>query len=85
LSNLADRSPWLERPELGEIKEVMLAPIAGQKEGRKVFEFSLNALVKRPVAPADPAKAGAPRTTTDASGLPAPVADAGAIKTGQAR
>lgn len=85
LSNLADRSPWLERPELGEIKEVMLAPIAGQKEGRKVFEFSLNALVKRPVAPADPAKPGAPRTTTDASGLPAPVADAGAIKTGQAR
>jgi type IV pilus assembly protein PilN len=85
LSNLADRSPWLERPELGEIKEVSVAPLAGQKEGRKVFEFSLNALVKRPVAPAEPAKPGAPRTTTDAVRSPAPVADAAAAKTGQVR
>jgi type IV pilus assembly protein PilN len=85
LSNLADHSPWLERPELGEIKESALPPLTGQKEGRKVFEFSLNALVKRPAAPSDPAAPGAPRTTTDAARGPAPVADAGAIKTGQAR
>lgn len=62
LRNLADRSPWLDRPELGEIKEVSLQPTQGQKEGRKVYEFTLNALVKRPSA-AGEAKPGAPRTT----------------------
>lgn len=85
LRNLAERSPWLERPELGEIKEIALPPMSGQKEGRKVFEFSLNALVKRPAAPVDPNKPGAPRTTTDTGQRPAPVADAGAIKPGAAR
>jgi type IV pilus assembly protein PilN len=78
LRNLADRSPWLERPELGEIKEIALPPLPGQKEGRKVFEFSLNALVKRPAAPAEPQKPGAPRAATDASKAPAPVAAVGA-------
>jgi type IV pilus assembly protein PilN len=46
LRNLAEGSPWLERPELGEIKEVALQ-VAGQKEPSKVYEFSLNALIKR--------------------------------------
>lgn len=62
LRNLAERSPWLERPELSEIKEVTLQPLAGQKEPRKLFEFSLNALVKRQTTPAEP-RPGAPRTT----------------------
>lgn len=58
LRNLADRSPWLERPELGEIKEVTVGPPGAPKDQRKVFEFSLNALIKRPVAPdAKPAAA----------------------------
>jgi len=53
LRNLSDKSPWLERPELGEIKEVVLAPPPGtrdrdrERESRKVYEFSLNALIRR--------------------------------------
>ena len=79
LRNLAERSPWLERPELGEIKEVTMPSAGGQKEGRKLFEFSLNALVKRPAAvspepkPAarpragDPGRAAEPGRSADAS------------------
>ncbi len=51
LRNLGNHTPWLERPELMEIKAVR-APVSGSKdargkpETRRVFEFSLNALVK---------------------------------------
>jgi type IV pilus assembly protein PilN len=55
LRNLSERSPWLERPELGEIKEITLPAPPGAKdrerEARKVFEFSLNALIRRADAP----------------------------------
>ena len=66
LRNLAERSPWLERPELGEIKEIGLSAPAGRSgsEARKAYEFSLNALIKRPAAP-DAAKPAAPRTSAD--------------------
>jgi len=56
LRNLAERSPWLERPELSEIKEVVVPAVHGQKEARTLYEFSLNAIVRRPGA-ADPAAA----------------------------
>lgn len=53
LRNLARKSPWLERPELVEIKAVDLsAPTTARSEqrdapaARRVYEFSLNALVK---------------------------------------
>jgi type IV pilus assembly protein PilN len=82
LRNLADRSPWLDRPELGEIKEVVLQPTQGQKEGRKVYEFSLNALVKRPSAAGD-AKPGGPPRTTGAG--PAPSAATEPLKLGAAQ
>lgn len=59
LRNLAERSPLLERPELGEIKEIALPPLAGSKEPRKVYEFSLNVLMKR-ISPADSRKAAGP-------------------------
>jgi type IV pilus assembly protein PilN len=45
LRNLASNSPWLERPDLGEVKSVALAQI---KSGRKVVEFNLAATIKRP-------------------------------------
>jgi len=64
LRNLAERSPLLERPELGEIKEISLPPTAGSREGRKIYEFSLNTLMKRATPPAD-AKPGAPRAERD--------------------
>lgn len=61
LRNLAERSPLLERPELGEIKEISVPPAAGSKEPRRLYEFSLNVLMKRN-APADAQKtAGAGR------------------------
>ena len=53
LRNLSEKSPWLERPELGEIKETVLPPPPGtrdkdrERETRKVYEFSLNALIRR--------------------------------------
>lgn len=64
LRNLADRSPLLERPELGEIKEISVAAVPGSRDGRKMYEFSLNTLMKRAVPRAD-AKPGAPRAGLD--------------------
>jgi type IV pilus assembly protein PilN len=45
LRNLASNSPWLERPDLGEVKSVALAAAKG---GRKVVEFNMAATIKRP-------------------------------------
>ena len=56
LRNLASGSPWMERPELIEIKAMTLGQ-ANNKEARLIFEFSLNTLVKSP-SPGD-AKADA--------------------------
>jgi len=64
LRNLANNTPWLERPELVEIKAVQLggAKASAKDTGRRLYEFSLNALVRTHDAPAAaPAKvAGAP-------------------------
>lgn len=66
LRNLSDRSPWLERPELSEIKEVEIKAGPGQKEARRVYEFTLNALIKRPGQPGDaPRKGVSPTTATE--------------------
>lgn len=82
LRNLADRSPWLERPELSEIKEVGQAPNSpGSRDGRKVFEFSLNALIKRP-APSD-TKTAPNRTTSAEPGKSAAATEP--LKLGAAR
>lgn len=46
LRNLSNNSPWLERPDLIEIKA---ATGSGQaKDARKVFEFTINVGIKRP-------------------------------------
>jgi len=45
LRNLAGASPWLEKPDLIEVKSTGL----GQgKSARKVVEFNLNVMIKRP-------------------------------------
>lgn len=44
LRNVASNSPWLERPELGDVKAASLA----QLKGRKVVEFNMAATIKRP-------------------------------------
>ena len=81
LRALANDSPWLERPELVEIKAVPLAnPQAGkpdargQAEVRRVYEFSMNALVKGRVE-AEAGK-GSGATRQAGSDMPAVVAAA---------
>lgn len=45
LRNLSTGSPWLERPDLTEVKAVQLAQ---SKTGRKVVEFTLAVGIQRP-------------------------------------
>jgi type IV pilus assembly protein PilN len=45
LRNLAGNSPWLEQPNLGEVKSV---PLAKSSTGKKVVEFSMVVNIKRP-------------------------------------
>jgi len=44
LRNLASNSPWLERPDLTEVKA---ATVTQGKSGRKVVEFTLGVSIKR--------------------------------------
>lgn len=82
LRNLAYNAPWLERPELGEIKLVSVGGSGpGAKDARRAYEFSLNALLKRPARAEDkdkadkmPKVAGADRATI--ASAPASVAAA---------
>lgn len=57
LRNTLYNSPWLERPELIEIKA--LAPQANARDARRLFEFSMRVTLKRPQAPAPAASATA--------------------------
>jgi len=58
-----EASPWLEKPELVEIKSV---PSPNAKEGR-VNEFTLNLTVKRAAPPAEPVKATPASTAAPAA------------------
>ena len=74
LRNVAGNSPWLEKPDLTEVKS---ATLQQSKTGKKVVEFTLAVGIKRPrdkdgEKPGDkPAVKGAV-TTVAASGTPAP-------------
>jgi type IV pilus assembly protein PilN len=57
LRNTAYNSPWLERPELQEIKAVTVK-LSDAKADKRLFEFSLKVGLKRPAA-ADSAASGA--------------------------
>ncbi|NIA00007.1 PilN domain-containing protein [Massilia sp. CCM 8734] len=71
LRNIAGNSPWLERPDLTEVRAAQLAQ---SKTGKKVVEFTLNLFIKRQrekneaLKPGQKPLAGA----TAASGSPAP-------------
>jgi type IV pilus assembly protein PilN len=65
LRNLASASPWLERPDLTEVRA---ATLAQSKTGKKVVEFTLAVGIKRP-RDKDDAKA--------APGAAAPIVSAG--------
>jgi type IV pilus assembly protein PilN len=57
LTNFLTNSPWLEKPELVEIKAVNVG--AGTKEARRLFEFSMKVPIKKAAAPAGSASAPA--------------------------
>jgi type IV pilus assembly protein PilN len=56
LRNLSGNSPWLERPDLTEVRA---ATLAQSKTGRKVVEFTLNVFIKRARDKEQNAKEGA--------------------------
>ena len=55
LRNLSGNSPWLEHPDLTEVKA---ATLAQSKTGRKVVEFTLGVAIKRARQADDNAKPG---------------------------
>ena len=59
LRNTLYNSPWLEKPELVEIKVITAA--AGSRDQRRLFEFSMRVSLKRAqgATPADDAASGA--------------------------
>jgi len=57
LRNLSGNSPWLERPDLTEVRAV---PLAQSKTGRKVVEFTLGVAIKRVRENDDDGKNGKP-------------------------
>ncbi|MGH8807645.1 MAG: PilN domain-containing protein [Noviherbaspirillum sp.] len=63
LRNLGNSSPWLERPDLIEIRSTNV----GQgKDAKKLFDFTVNVGIKRPRDKEQPA-AGAPRNVAAAA------------------
>ena len=67
LRQLSYQTPWLEKPELVEIKAGILGD-KNAKDPKRAFEFSLNAYLKRPGKPAAPAAVSA--TTAAATAAP---------------
>ncbi len=65
LRNTAYNSPWLERPDLQEIKAISMA-VGEKKDARRIFEFSVRVGIKRP-AQAEEAASGASRPASAAS------------------
>ena len=57
LRNTLYNSPWLERPELVEIKATNVG--APGREQRRLYEFSMRISIKRPQAPVTAAEAAA--------------------------
>jgi type IV pilus assembly protein PilN len=58
LRNTLYNSPWLEKPELVEIKAANV--VAANKEQRRLFEFSMRVSIKRPQSGPAPAASAAP-------------------------
>ncbi|MEK8053416.1 PilN domain-containing protein [Ideonella sp. DXS22W] len=66
LRNTQNNSQWLSRVELVEIKAVTLPPVAGSRDARRLFEFSMRMTVKLPGTPAAGASAPAPAAAASA-------------------
>jgi type IV pilus assembly protein PilN len=50
LRNTQNQSKWLQKPELVEIKAVMANPVAGSREQRRLFDFSMKVQLNSPAA-----------------------------------
>lgn len=70
LRNTGNNSPWLERPELQEIKAAAVT-LPDSKDPKRLFEFSMRVGLKRPQAP-NAAEGGASAPAHGAS-APSPV------------
>ena len=70
LRNTSSNSPWLEKPQLVEIKAQSLQ-VAGSRDQRRMFVFTMGVTLKRPPAPGS-AASGA--TTGAVAAAPAPAA-----------
>jgi type IV pilus assembly protein PilN len=68
LRNLTGSSPWLERPDLTEVRA---ATLAQSKTGRKVVEFTLAVGIKRPRDKEAGTTAHTPGTAAVAAAAPA--------------
>jgi type IV pilus assembly protein PilN len=51
LRNLQSNTPWMEKPELIEIKSATLGASNNGREGKKIFEFQLSTTIKSSPAP----------------------------------
>ena len=58
LRNTSSNSPWLEKPQLVEIKAQTLA-VAGSRDQRRMFAFTMGVTLKRPPAPGSAASGAA--------------------------
>jgi type IV pilus assembly protein PilN len=89
LRNLSDRSDWLEKPQLDEIKEVMVkdpgpTAAATKSDIRRAYEFKLNVLIKRRTPEGQEAP-GAAAARSASSGAINVAAASGAAAGGSAR
>jgi len=72
LRNAAGNSPWLERPQLVEIR-AQNVQVAGSKDQRRMFGFIMNVTLKRPPAPGS-AASGVAVAASGAAAATAPAA-----------
>ncbi len=66
LRNASSNSPWLEKPQLVEIKSQTMQ-IAGSRDQRRMFAFVMGVTLKRPPAPGAAASGAAPGAAAAAS------------------
>jgi len=76
LRNAASNSPWLEKPQLVEIR-AQTVQVAGSKDQRRMFSFIMGVTLKRPAAPG----AAASGAAGSASGAAPAAATASAAST----
>jgi len=78
LRNAASNSPWLEKPQLVEIRAQTMQ-VAGSKDQRRMFAFSMGVTLKRPAAPGG-AASGVAGAASDAAPAAATAAAASTAK-----